>query len=217
MDAVLHGDSADSAEMLTGLLGRLKALYWFHWTAHWQTAGASFYGDHLMFERMKDSTAEEIDQLAEKIVGLFGAGAVNPHHVLEHEQMSMPTEGTGFDLAGKAFDLESQFQAELKNCYDHLEMADLLPLGLDDFLQALASAHDTNIYLLQQRLGGKQASVEDQMKGLLPRAAYFNSLERGWMGQSSFRPNRHAENEDEHGAYDEWLAAGLLTEENRDG
>lgn len=51
--------------------------------------------------------------------------------------------------------------------------------------------------------------LESQTKGMLPRAAYFNSLERGWMGQSTENPTRHAE-EDE---FAEWLEAGLLTEE----
>jgi DNA-binding ferritin-like protein len=178
------GDTFDAADGLATLLGRLKSLYWFHWTAHWQAAGPGFYADHEMFARMKDEAAEEIDGLAERIVGYHGAGVVDPHHIMEHEHAGMAPQGAGFDLAGQALQLEKDFQAELKTVYSGLEGSGGLTMGLDDFLQAMASTHDTHVYLLQQRLGGKRASNE-------------------WQEE----PTQHA------AEWDEWAAAGLLTEE----
>lgn len=141
-----------SGASLTALMGRLKALYWFHWTAHWQTAGDPFYGDHLMFERMRDTTEEELDGLAEKIVGYLGSDGVDPTEILSHESETMAPDGNQFDLAERALGMERGFQAALAFTYEKLDDAGDLSLGLDDFLQAMASQHDTHIYLLQQRL-----------------------------------------------------------------
>jgi len=43
----------------------------------------------------------------------------------------------------------------LKGVYELLDSEGHLTLGLDNFLQGLADAHETNLYLIQQRLGGK--------------------------------------------------------------
>lgn len=184
-----EGGEMDGGEILSSLLGRLKALYWFHWTAHWQTSGTSFYGDHLLFERMKDEIAEEIDGLAERVVGYHGGGAVDPWHIMEHEHEGMAPEGSGDDLPGQALAMEMDFLAELEEAHASLEEIGGLTLGLDDFLPAMASTHDTHVYLLQQRLGGKVASNE-------------------WQEE----PTRHAEY-DLEGVEEEWLeweGAGMM-------
>ena len=186
---------AGAADIMATLLGQMKALYWFHWTAHWQTAGD--YGDHLLFERMKDAVEEEIDPLAEKIVGYYGAGVVDPWHIMRHEHEGMAPERDHRSLLDRALILEHAFQQTLSGAYTTLDEINMLPMGLDDYFQAVANTHDTHIFLLQQRLGGKPPG----------RRAYFNSLERSWQGQSTFRPMRHAEDDED---WDDWEDAGLM-------
>jgi len=208
----------EPAELLTALLGRLKALYWHHWTAHWQTSGEQFYGDHQLFERLKNQVEEEIDPLAEILVGYYGEDAVDPQHVMEHEHEGMDVEPG--DLVSQALQRESEFQALLNSTIDRLEQMEALTPALDDFLPAMSRTHDSHLYLLGQRSKAASTDAFSEWSRGLPRGAYFNSLERGWMGQSTFDPIRHAEEEDEevevgrqHGAWDEWIDAGLLMED----
>ena len=49
---------------------------------------------------------------------------------------------------------ENMLQSILGIVREYLDETDYLPLGLDDYLAALANAHETNIYLLQQRIRG---------------------------------------------------------------
>jgi len=189
-------------EILVSLLGKMKALYWFHWTSHWQTIGAPFYGDHELFARLKDDMVDEIDTLAEKLVGYYGADSVDPWHVMEHEHAGMAPE-YATDLVSQALLMEQSFQADLQQAYDKLKASGEITLGLDDFIMGLSSDHDSHVYLLQQRMGGKGTF------GAVASTEAFNSLEKSWSGHSSFRPTRHAEDD-----WSEWMDAGLMTEES---
>jgi DNA-binding ferritin-like protein len=176
-------------DILAAILGHLKGLYWFHWSAHWQTAGENFYGDHLLFERLKDAVEAEIDPLAEKIVAYYGAGVVDPAHVMEHEHEVMGAENEPSHVY-RAYQMEKDLQTELQTAYDELKAQDALPMGLDDFIMSMAHTHDSHVYLLQQRMGGKRGSRQAGGKQA------FNSLEKSWMGQSSFAPMRNALGDD---------------------
>jgi DNA-binding ferritin-like protein len=69
--------SEQSASALSRLVALLRAVQLLHHTAHWQTAGATFYGDHLLYERLYTGITEEYDSLGEKTVYLAGVGAVD--------------------------------------------------------------------------------------------------------------------------------------------
>ena len=51
--------SPGAQEHLVGLLGLFHAVFWLHWTAHWQTNGDPFYGNHLLFERLYKALVED--------------------------------------------------------------------------------------------------------------------------------------------------------------
>ena len=61
---------------LGGVLALLRAQALSYQTSHWQVRGDDYYGNHLMFERLYGSVGEEIDTLAEKIVGYVGVEGV---------------------------------------------------------------------------------------------------------------------------------------------
>ena len=60
------------------LLAVLRGAQWTFQSTHWQVFGESFYGDHLMFQRLYESLDDEIDTVAEKMVAMFGPTCVNP-------------------------------------------------------------------------------------------------------------------------------------------
>src|SRR5271154_7037890 len=53
-------------------IATLKAMALIHQHNHWTTKGNAFYGDHLLFERLYNSTLKDLDLAAEKFVGLMG-------------------------------------------------------------------------------------------------------------------------------------------------
>lgn len=137
---------------LSQLLAYSRASFLSYQTSHWQASGSSAYGDHLLFQRLYGSLYEEIDQLGEKMVGYFGPTAVD-----------MPAQGAQIAAHLEAFakiecphrrglEVEAGAQDRFKRAYDAIKGVGAMTLGLDDWLMAMANAHETNTYLLQQVL-----------------------------------------------------------------
>ncbi|MEL7340989.1 MAG: hypothetical protein AAGM67_10915 [Bacteroidota bacterium] len=130
----------------------------YHQHGHWMAYGPSQYGDHLLFARLYENLDDEIDELAEKIVGVFGVSSftasslVTKMHtfVLRWDKVGCPFKGSL--MAEKAL------QKCLQETYDKVKENGDMSLGLDDYIMSLASAHETALYLLQLRL-------KDQIQG----------------------------------------------------
>lgn len=146
-----------SLPTLQVLLAILRGAHWAHWTSHWQVKGQSYYGDHLLLERIYESLIEEIDTLAEKIVGTYGAMAVAPveqAQIMANTLLPVAEAQAENDPIRRALVIEEALQVVFKNIYNALKEMDSLTLGMDDFLMSMANAHETNLYLLRQRTRG---------------------------------------------------------------
>lgn len=143
--------SESSCTALSRLVALLRAVQKIHHTAHWQVAGPTFYGDHLMFEHLYTGITKEFDGLSEKAIAYCGAGVVDAAAQEALITEFIATIG-GTDLVRKSLAAEQAVQDEIEECRAALEAAGELPLGLDNYLQGLADSHETAIYLLQQRL-----------------------------------------------------------------
>lgn len=150
---------------LCTLLAVLRAQSVSYHTSHWQAQGSSFYGDHLLFQRLYEAVEKEVDSLAEKIAGYLGAEVLS---------QSSQTRLIAFyatlweDISGhyeRGLKSEEVLQKELKDAYDRIKSAGAMTLGLDDFLMALANSHDSHIYLQQQALGVVDKSAKSQNPG----------------------------------------------------
>lgn len=151
--------------LLCDVLACLRAQYLSYQTSHWQVIGGSFYGNHLLFQRLYESVQEQVDSLAEKIVGYLGREAVDLNHQMRHIM--------GYTMAWSQIDChhkrgirsEQDLQAALRRAYDGVKQVQAMTLGLDDWIMATANAHEENEYLLQQALtpvpGQKQASTDE--------------------------------------------------------
>lgn len=143
--------SEQSRTALSRLVALLRAVQLLHHTAHWQTAGATFYGDHLLFERLYSGLEGEFDGLAEKAVAYCGPAAVDP--LAQAQLVAAFVAGfAGADLARKSLAAEQLLQEEIEEARAVITDAGDMPLGLDNYLQGLADSHETAIYLLQQRI-----------------------------------------------------------------
>lgn len=139
-------------ELLKEVLAALRAQQWLYQTLHWQAKGENFYELHLLFERLYDSLDDQVDTLAEKIVGYYGSENVDRADAIARAQKWIGTWSKE-DPVEAAIEAEKQFQGLLRRAYDTMSKKNELSLGLDDFLMATASEHETALYLLGQVKG----------------------------------------------------------------
>jgi len=150
---IQHDGQCKSA--LQNMLGFLRAMHWNYWTAHWQVKGQTFYGDHLLFQRLYEGMTDEIDGMAEKIVGIYGSEAVGGHDSIDRAHNVLARWCGNPDLYSRAIQTEQEFQILTKGTIDLLDSKGHLSIGLENFLQDLADKHETNLYLLRQRLAAQ--------------------------------------------------------------
>lgn len=156
-------DEADSEgkvdlEPIQSYLAIMKALQMYYQHAHWISKGEPFYGDHLIFSRLYDSMSGGIDVLGEKMVGMCGDSSVSAKTVCElmcevlSKTDDMSENTLGIELVTEALKLEKLFLDETKTLYKDMKESGSLTLGWDDMLMSLANEHESNAYLLGQRM-----------------------------------------------------------------
>ena len=139
-------------------LALMKALQNYYQHAHWISKGEPYYGDHLLFERLYGTLGEQIDSLAEKMVGVggdhfvcvktvMGITAKILSHVPEMDKNTL-----GYEMVQTSLKLEKMFLTYTKNLYSKMKEDGSLTLGFDDMLMSLYNEHEGNVYLLGQRV-----------------------------------------------------------------
>lgn len=125
----------------------LRAQNWNYWTSHWQTSGNSFYGDHLLFQRLYEDTNGEIDSVAERLVGLYGSSVVNPNAAmtLAHSYVTEWEKESNLFLRG----LHSE-EVLLRAIEETIDEG--VSHGLSNLLEGIADKHENHQYLLKQRI-----------------------------------------------------------------
>lgn len=135
------------------ILAYLRALVFLYQTGHWQCAGAAFYGDHLLLQRLYEAVNAEVDAHAERCVQKFGPKSVDP--VLQAKmQTSIIEQIVGME--GSAFQrlltAERGFLAAILRAKRQMEDEGIFTYGWDDYFGGLFSVHEDHMYLLQQRI-----------------------------------------------------------------
>ena len=151
------------SEPLKKYLACMRTVHLYHQHAHWVSKGVPYYGDHLLFERLYDNLTNEIDSFAERAVGLTDDDVACPITVTGMAFKNLKSLLPDFNPSGHPDDtvrgalrIERYFLKTTNELYDTLKESDKITLGLDDLLMELYSAHEANIYLLQQRLKGSK-------------------------------------------------------------
>lgn len=137
-------------QALTAALASLRGLYLLHQNSHWQTQGDTFYADHLMFQRLYESAADDADKLAEKISGIYGSENLDIESQMAHVQnflMGLPTK----DLVFGGLSAEHKCLSLLEQAYFAASSMKSLTLGLDDLLMGISNNRETSMYLLGQK------------------------------------------------------------------
>lgn len=142
---------AETSEILGTFVGFIRGLYLLHQNHHWVTSGSNFYSLHLLFERLYQEVAEDVDKIAERTVGKCGVSALN---LTTQSKViaQMINEFAGDNLVEVSLAAEVEFQKICQNVYDEIKEVGELTLGLDDLLMNISSNGESRIYLLKQNL-----------------------------------------------------------------
>lgn len=142
---------------LSVLLVHLRFLAMLHQTHHWQAKGDTFYGDHLLFERLYNAVVPEIDVIAEKAVGLGSVDSVNLP--LQVSQLNRLIRNYGMSSTiprPNEFIRRSMIgEVGLLRCADavitSLKATGMLSRGVDNAIAGIEDSHESALYLLKQR------------------------------------------------------------------
>jgi DNA-binding ferritin-like protein len=143
---------------LAVLLAFLRAESLIFQAHHWQTRGQTYYGDHLLFERLYNEVSGDIDPIAERMVG--AGHYILAHPVLHARHVSAIVqsfyEGAGSDPGPNEYAVLSlravmNTLVVLKIIYNDLEKSGRLSNGTDNLLQGVSDKHEGFVYLLKQR------------------------------------------------------------------
>ncbi len=145
---------------LSILLSCLRALALVHQLSHWTSSSEPFYGDHLLFERLYNGIVPEIDQVAEKAVGMGGPVMLHPVHQVAHEALLVATmcphnDGipTAEELASRSYEAEMHFMGVIEALADRMQNNGSWSLGVENMLGEIADNHEASLFLLKQRVG----------------------------------------------------------------
>jgi DNA-binding ferritin-like protein len=136
-------------------IATLKSLAIIHQNNHWNTKGANFYGDHLLFERLYKSVLENLDLAAEKFLGILGDECLD--YEFQNDLLGKVLskynnlEGSPVEMSLSA---EKDFIKLSRDAYNCFEDEDKMTLGLDDMIMSISSKREEAIYLLQQVIKG---------------------------------------------------------------
>lgn len=139
----------------------LRALSFLHQTHHWQTNGSMFYSDHLLFERLYNTTQAEIDKVAEKAIGVGSGDLVNYKHSLENmtrflnaiDDNEMAMDNPSLKMVKKSLFAEKSFIVAGEKLMNILKSKNQLTRGIEQMLGNVLDEHEGFVYLLKQRVG----------------------------------------------------------------
>lgn len=157
---VSYGDSRYAE--LAVFLDLLRSLQFLHHQHHWQVSGVSSYSDHLLFQRLYEGLATEIDAVGEKTVCEGGVELVASRHSLTNipKFLNAVEDAVGISqkespanfMVRKSLLAEKSFVTAGERLMKMLEDKSMLTRGIENLLGGILDAHETNVYLLEQRL-----------------------------------------------------------------
>lgn len=156
---VIEGDAPRRANpgappAVLDVLAALRAAYFTHRNAHWQTRGVGYYGNHLLLQRIYEESEANTDTFAEQMVGYFGPDSVTLRGAqLEKINADVARFEGQPDPLRRSLAAVLELRKRLAKAYTSMREGGDLSLGWDDVIMSIASSNDKHVYLLQQALG----------------------------------------------------------------
>ena len=167
---------ASLRDSMLEMVAVLRALYWILQNSHWQVSGDSFYGDHLLFQRLYEETADNLDGLAEKAVGYLGMEEVQPDDLMARAKTYVDQWVSESCPVKRGLLAENTFLSLANGYYTKIKGMNIMSLGLDDEIMSLCNKHESHVYLLQQRLASLGKTAKTKKAKHTPRQIRVSNL-----------------------------------------
>lgn len=138
---------------LQHVLAVIRAATRMYQTNHWRVSGDSFYGKHLLLNRLYDETFALEDTFGERLVGYFGPKAVEPIGQMDAVLTWCRRWAAIKDPMRQSLQIANDVSKTLEQAYSRMKESGHMTLGLDDLIMATSNKVDEHIYLLQQSTG----------------------------------------------------------------
>ncbi len=132
---------------LAVLVSMARAVVAMSQSAHWQSSGPNGYGDHLLFERIYKDVDGFVDGLGEKAMGMGHPGLLGPLGLTEATARFVTMVPQDGDAAISVLHALTELMGATE-----LLLKSSLSAGIENFLQGMADALETDLYLLRQRV-----------------------------------------------------------------
>lgn len=142
---------------LSQLLAVLRYLAMLHQTHHWVSKGDPFYSDHELFDKLYQRTLEDVDEVAEKAVGLGSeqnvALATQLCQILRlAKDMNSPqTVPHSSELAKASLCAERNLLQCIVMALQSMDQNGTTTPGVENMLQSIADRHEKHVYLLGRK------------------------------------------------------------------
>lgn len=134
-----------------------RALQILHQSCHWASSGASFKGDHDLFQQLYEGAAATVDEVGERSTSANGDSATNPYcqlqtvaHIFKNCAVDVAATSPSM-LVSSALKVELEFLEIIESVCEKLEASKSSTRGLSSLLESVAQRHEVHVYLLQRR------------------------------------------------------------------
>lgn len=147
------------------ILSMLEGMGTLMQTFHWKVNGDSFYGDHLLYQRIYEAIDSQVDLVGEKAVGVGSAGLADSEKIIqameiflsdirENQDVTRDADNMKDALARRAAYAVNTFIETTDKCIVSLKEKGFLTRGVDNLLAGILDSHESFAYLLKQRVSG---------------------------------------------------------------
>lgn len=120
---------------------------------HWKSKGQDYYGDHLLYQRLYQDRAIEIDRIGEVILAIGAPSSVDPITTITGmHDLAARVESAGGSDAQKGVSLVEEALRRITDANGLLGQ-DNYSLSVNNVLAGFADKHLEALYLLKQRAG----------------------------------------------------------------
>lgn len=125
-----------------------------HHSHHWQTHGEPFYGDHILLQKLYETTQDEVDVLGEKLIGVSKDVSLTNYFsrvgVMKRflDEVSDPS----LSYIEVSYKAEKAYLSFGEALVEDLSTKGLLTTGLEQAIGNILDTHEGHLYLLGQRV-----------------------------------------------------------------
>ncbi len=135
------------------LLSLLRAMHLFAHSAHNLCSGQTFHEDHAFFGGLYEAFSDDYDDLAERLIGLFGTDHMNLNEILASAQKLLEGCPSNKVTDNKVFYVHQlKYEEALQAEVEHICHIKGISQGVIQLLGDMANKSEMRVYKINQRL-----------------------------------------------------------------